>query len=150
MRDQSTLMLPPNIELTGKQVSDIVCPNCYKPLAHQNTYGPGLDDQGRMMRSYIGYCNPCAKCSEVIQYLTPKGWVVSRYRIDGGQWMIVQAPPAPPVLAIGPGGDYLSEVSDEELSGLLMQASYTLNQLGKFISTVIDLLKSRKSCKKNS
>lgn len=130
--------LQPNAEGSGRLTPGVVCPNCYSPLTDFALYGPGRLPDGTLRRGYLGYCVRCATDCEVEQFAAFGVWPMSGWRVNRGEWNVVQTPvPSPevatPAVVTGQGDyskGYTPKTSDvlKKTQGVLLQVLEVLKE----------------------
>jgi hypothetical protein len=133
------------------EVKGAVCPKCYATL--DGAAGlPVIEQDGAKLRAYVGACDRpgCQVAFEVVQFECDGKWYIHKYRLWKSQpygpevvviplqGSLVELPPAPaqpPLVVLGPGGDYrrVVEVTGESLlvtlSKILGQAKDTVEAM---------------------
>lgn len=139
----ATMDLPINREASWRQTVGIVCPHCCKQTADFILFGPARDNYGRILRSYIGRCADCGISFEVEQYSVGDLWPMYAYRIDRQPRTVLQELPEP-LLATGPGGEYVRAMTDAEVDSRM---DVIISKCAAILNMVTDVLKQARAAK---
>lgn len=153
--EHKALLFDKDNELSGcKQVPDVVCPNCFHPMEFPNLYGPAAYD-GHCLRTYLGWCFRCNKGFQAIQYHDAASgrWIIHKYQgymlrnnvpVHDDQWIMLNrlpemTPAEPPLVQTGPGGEYVKQITGEQLDIAIQQTALLLNKIGHLICELMKL-----------
>jgi hypothetical protein len=104
-----------------KTDKDMICPLCGVQV--ETAWLRELaQDGGHAVREYIGDCGACGHGFDVIQFRRDGRWAVHKFRpAEPGQrafdreWHVVTPLPGSPLVMLGPGGDYVKTIEDDQI-----------------------------------
>lgn len=134
---------------------DIVCPECLIEIDGYSFDKNIETRQGYSLRRYFGWCSKCERGFEVIQFKEAgqDRWSIHKYKIYGyavsettnrkiipnKDWKTLLELPEPPLVMMGPGGDYDEqynyhlENTIESLDRTLQTALRSINILRRMV-----------------
>jgi len=148
-----------------KTNTDVVCPQCLRPIMGYSLYGSIEETPSRAVRKYMGWCCNCNAGFEVVQF-SQDGikWFIRKFRyfaavvpegkkVPEKDWQIINQLPEPPaavpaepvvpVVMTGPGGDF-THVVEIKQSDMIKQARDIAGALYQSLNVLLSLMGNNK------
>lgn len=127
----------------GKK-TDVVCPECGRPIPLSTILWCGTDRYNKTTRRWLGGCLGCLRRYVVIEFLQDGKWLIHKYRYyevsaakkPPGDWIILNELPEAPLVVVGPGSEYDTQIELEHVEVL----KSLQNTLGKTVELLRQLL----------
>ena len=93
-------------------IEKVSCPICDDVLLSPGCLPVRFSERGLELRQCLGHCLCCGRVVQLVQFLDEGNWITNKYRFSSDEaWHVFKELPEPPVLAIGPGGEYVESIT---------------------------------------